>query len=74
MQRSRARAVTAVATLLYAAVGIDLFGLWPVPGVVVVLAAWWPASRSARDALRLNCLRCGSFTRELPWLVVATPW
>ena len=59
-------------TLLYAAVGIDLFGVWPLPGVVAVLAACWLASRSARDALRGSWFRCGRVTRELSWLMVAT--
>ena len=73
VQQSRARAVTAVATLLlYAAVGIDLFRRWPLPGVVAVLAACWLASRSARDALREPWFRCGRVSRELPWLMVAT--
>lgn len=59
-------------TLLYAAVGMDAFGLWPLPGVVAVLAAWWLASRSARAALWRSWFRCGRVTRELPWLMVVT--
>ena len=59
-------------TLLYAAVGIDLFGIWPLPEVVAMLAACWLASRSARDALRSNWFRCGRVRREPPWLLVAT--
>ena len=59
-------------TLLYSAVAIELFGLWPLPGVVAVLAACWLASRSGRGALWRSWFRCGRVTRELPWLMMAT--
>jgi len=37
--------------LLYAAVAAGVFGLWPLPGAVAVLVAWWLARRSPRGQL-----------------------
>ncbi len=58
--------------LLYAAVAVDVLGLWPLPGAVAVLVAWWVASRSARGPLWWSWLRRGRLTPELPWLMVIT--
>lgn len=58
--------------LLYAAVAVDVFGLWPLPGLAAVLAAWWLARRSPRAQLWRSWLRRGSATVELPWLLMLT--
>ena len=58
--------------LLYSTVAIDVFGLWPLPGLAAVLGAWWLARRSPRAQLWRSWLRRGSATAELPWLLVLT--
>lgn len=58
--------------LLYAAVAVGVLGLWPLPGLAAVLAAWWAARRSPRAPLWRSWLRRGSATPELPWLLVLT--
>lgn len=58
--------------LLYAAVAVGVFGLWPLPGAVAVLGAWWLVRRSPRVQLWRSWLRGGGLTVELPWLFVVT--
>ena len=58
--------------LLYSTVAVDVFGLWPLPGLAAVLAAWWLARRSPRAQLWRSWLRRGSATAELPWLLLLT--
>ena len=58
--------------LLYLAVALDVFGLWPLPGTVAVLAAWLLARRARRGELWHSWLRRGRVTAELPWLLVVT--
>lgn len=58
--------------LLYATVAVDVFGLWPSPGLAAVSAAWWLARRSPRAQLWRSWLRRGSVTVELPWLLMLT--
>lgn len=58
--------------LLYLAVFLDVFGVWPLPGAVAVLAAWLLARRAPRGELWHSWLRRGHVTAELPWLVVVT--
>ncbi len=58
--------------LLYAAVAAGVFGLWPLPGAVAVLVAWWLARRSPRGQLWRSWMRRGNATAELPWLLVLT--
>ena len=58
--------------LLYSAVAVDVFGLWPLPGFAAVLGAWLLARRSPRARLWWSWLRRGSATAELPWLLVLT--
>ena len=58
--------------LLYLAVALDVFGLWPLPGAVAVLAAWLLARRALRGELWKSWLRCGRVTAEMPWLLMVT--
>ncbi len=58
--------------LLHAAVAVGVLGLWPLPGAVAVLAAWWVARRSSRGELWRSWWRRGSVTAELPWLLLLT--
>ena len=58
--------------LLYLAVAFDVFGLWPLPGAVAVLAAWLLARRDPRGELWHSWLRRGHLTAELPWLLAVT--
>ena len=58
--------------LLYATVAVGTFGLWPLPGVAAVLAAWWLSRRSPRAELWRSWLRRGGTTAELPWLLLLT--
>ena len=69
---SPAQDAVTMTVLLYVAVGVDVLGLWPLPGVVAVLAAWWVARRSGRAGLWRAWLRRGSTTWELPLLMVTT--
>lgn len=58
--------------LLYSTVAVGVLGLWPLPGVVAVLAAWWLARRSPRGPLWRSWLQRGNATAELPWLLLLT--
>lgn len=74
-RRSRsAPAVDAVLMtgLLYLTLSVGIFGLWPLPGAVAVLAAWALARRSARAELWRSWCQRGSATPELPWLLLVT--
>ena len=73
--RSRsAAAVDAVllTALLYLSLSVGVFGLWPLPGTVAVLAAWLLARRSQRSGLWRSWCRRGVSTPELPWLLIGT--
>ena len=69
---SAAMDAVVLTVLLYATVAAGVFGLWPLPGLVAVLVAWWLARRSARGALWQSWLRRGRATPELPWLMMTT--
>lgn len=58
--------------LLYLALSVGIFGLWPLPGAVAVLAAWTLARRSERAGLWQSWCRRGTATPELPWLLLMT--
>lgn len=66
-----ARQAVLLAVLLYLAVGLGVFGLWPLPAVVAVLGAWWLSRRPGIHPWRA-WLRRGRRTPDLPWLVVGT--
>lgn len=56
--------------LLYLTLSLGVFGLWPLPGAVAVLAAWVLARRSKRAGLWRSWCRRGTATPELPWLLL----